>query len=56
MAVLILVPPLMAIDQDAWWQQSLLIPHMLEFEDWCRAGAADLAKLFGKLFGTGAAI
>lgn len=50
MAVLLLVPPLVAIDQDSWWQESLLIPHLLEFEDWCRLAANELISFISKLF------
>jgi len=55
MAVLILLPPIVAIDQDPWWQQSLLIPQLLEFEDWCRLAAKELARLFGSLFSSASA-
>ncbi|WP_188151177.1 CvpA family protein [Teredinibacter waterburyi] len=45
MAVLIIVPGVVPIDQDSWWQESTMIPHLLEFEDWCRAAAAELTSL-----------
>lgn len=36
MALLILVPMAFPVDQDLWWQQSLLIPQFLLIEQWCR--------------------
>lgn len=50
MAILLLVPGLVAIDQDLWWRESLLIPHLLEFEDWCRVAAKEFVRLVTGLF------
>lgn len=50
MAILLLVPPLVAIDQDIWWRESLLIPHFMEFEGWARAAAKELSGFIGGLF------
>lgn len=50
MAILLLVPGMVAIDQDVWWQQSALIPHLLEFEDWSRTAAKEFIRLVGGLF------
>lgn len=50
MAVLLLVPPLIAIDQDAWWKQSLLIPQLMEFEGWCRVIASEFIGFITGLF------
>lgn len=36
MAILLLVPAVVPIDQDPWWQQSNLIPSFLTMEDWAR--------------------
>lgn len=36
MAILLLVPPILSIDQDSWWRESLLIPPFLSMETWCR--------------------
>jgi len=36
MAILMLVPAVVPIDQDPWWQQSNLIPSFLTMEDWAR--------------------
>lgn len=50
MVFLIFVPPLVAIDQDAWWKQSVLIPYLLEFEGWCRAAISAIVRFVGNLF------
>ncbi|WP_185236232.1 CvpA family protein [Teredinibacter franksiae] len=49
MAILLLVPGLIPIDQDGWWRQSLLIPHLMEFEDWCRTLAKEFTSAVGYL-------
>ncbi len=36
MLVLIFVPMLFPVNQDQWWQQSLLIPQFLPIEQWCK--------------------
>lgn len=50
MAVVLLVPPLVSIDQDRWWAQSTLIPHFLVFEGWARVFAQDIAAWVVNLF------
>jgi membrane protein required for colicin V production len=50
LAIVILVPPLVAIDQDAWWQQSKLIPHFQAMEDWAKLITARLTDYFVNLF------
>ncbi|MFL0808876.1 MAG: CvpA family protein [Agarilytica sp.] len=50
MAVLLLVPPLVSIDKDAWWQESLMIPHLMEFEGWCRLIASEFISFVSGLF------
>jgi membrane protein required for colicin V production len=37
LAILIILPGLVPVDQDAWWQESLLISEILRFEGWARA-------------------
>ena len=34
LVVLVLLPKAIPLDQDYWWQQSVLIPRFLEFEQW----------------------
>ena len=53
MTALILIPPIIAIDQDPWWKESLVIPHLLEFEDWCRMAAIEVSSWIGDLFNSG---
>jgi len=36
MAILLLLPPLIPVNQDPWWKQSVVIPHFLAMEDWAR--------------------
>ncbi|CAH0990359.1 Colicin V production protein [Sinobacterium norvegicum] len=36
LAVLILAPPILHIDQDTWWRESTLIPQFLVLETWGR--------------------
>lgn len=50
MAILLLVPALVPIDQDGWWKQSLFIPHLLEFEGWCRMAASEFVKFVTGFF------
>ncbi len=50
MAVLLLVPALVSIDKDAWWKESLLIPHLMEFEGWCRLIAKEFISFITGLF------
>jgi membrane protein required for colicin V production len=42
MALLIFAPMVFPISQDQWWQQSMLIPHFLLMEQWCRDSFAFL--------------
>lgn len=50
MAVLLLIPPIISIDQDKWWSESLLIPNFLAFEDWARAVAKSVGDWLAQLF------
>ena len=50
MAILIILPGLLPVKQDAWWQQSALIPQFLRFEDWARGAAATVSTLIKQLF------
>ena len=34
LAVLVIVPPLVAVDESQWWRESTLIPHFMMLEDW----------------------
>lgn len=50
MAVLLLVPPIIPINQETWWQESLMIPHFLSMEGWCRDVAGIVAGFVQGLF------
>ncbi|MAT50798.1 MAG: colicin V production CvpA [Porticoccaceae bacterium] len=40
MALVILVPGVLPVSEDQWWQDSKLIPYFMRFEDW----AVDIAQ------------
>ncbi|MBQ0713046.1 MAG: CvpA family protein [Porticoccus sp.] len=43
MVIVIILPSVLPVDQDLWWQKSTLIPYFLQYEDWAReTGAAVL--------------
>ena len=49
MALLILLPMAFPAHQDAWWQQSLLIPQFLLMEQWCKDSFSLLLALASRL-------
>lgn len=51
MAILLLVPAIAPVDQDQWWRDSVLIPHFLEFEGWCRSAAKEFVSFMSHLMG-----
>ena len=50
MAVLLIVPPIIPINEDQWWQESLLIPHFLGVENWAREIFGDLVSIVSGFF------
>jgi membrane protein required for colicin V production len=50
MAMLLLLPMVIPIDQDAWWQESVLIPQFLKFEGWARETVRELSRFTINLF------
>lgn len=46
LALLILAPALVPVEEDSWWQESVLIPHFLSFEDSARQLAESIKDLF----------
>ncbi|GAA5442024.1 colicin V production protein [Microbulbifer sp. NBRC 101763] len=50
MALLILAPALVPVEQDSWWSESVLIPHFLEFEGSARELAKSVKDFFVELF------
>jgi membrane protein required for colicin V production len=49
MAILILAPLAVPVDQDIWWQQSLLIPQFLLMEQWCKDTFEIVLSFFERL-------
>lgn len=49
MAILIFLPMLIPVDQDPWWQQSLLIPEFLVIEQWSKDTFNWVLALFSNL-------
>ena len=51
MMIIVFLPAILPVDQDPWWQQSILVGHLLQFESWASelfsAVAASAAGLFG---------
>ena len=50
MAVLIFVPMIVPVEQDGWWQNSVLIPEFLLMETWCRDTFSQLMSFVAGLF------
>ena len=49
MAFILMAPSVVPVDQDAWWQESALIPQLLEFEGWCVAMVNEIKALASSL-------
>lgn len=50
MALLLLTPMLLPVHQEAWWQESILIPHFLAMEDFCMSAVNGLKSFIADLF------
>jgi membrane protein required for colicin V production len=50
MALVVLLPSIVPVDRDGWWQESALIPHFLSFEGWARSAARETGQFFISLF------
>ena len=50
MSLLIFLPSLISIEEDSWWQESLLIPGLLKFEDWCLLVLAEVSRVVSGFF------
>ncbi|GLS26664.1 CvpA family protein [Marinibactrum halimedae] len=50
MAILLLIPAVVPIDRDPWWQQSVLIPKFLQFESLSREVAQSVMDFIRGLF------
>lgn len=51
MSVLIFAPSILPIEEDAWWNESILIPHLLELEGWCRLVMSEVSRMISSFFG-----
>ncbi|MFT5580122.1 MAG: membrane protein required for colicin V production [Paraglaciecola psychrophila] len=51
MALLLLLPMVIPVDEDVWWQQSLLIPEFLLLEQWSRDTFSALLEFFSTISG-----
>ena len=43
MLIIVFLPSLLPVDQDPWWQESILVTHLLSFESW----ASDFFSIVG---------
>ncbi|MBT8139821.1 MAG: CvpA family protein [Gammaproteobacteria bacterium] len=43
LVLLMIFPPLLSLDTQAWWQESLLVPKFLMLEDWALQTFSELA-------------
>ncbi len=50
LAMLLLIPSVIAVERDGWWSESALIPQLLAFEDWARATAKHIVSWVYQLF------
>lgn len=47
LALVVLLPMLLPVNQDRWWQQSQLIPHLALLEGWARTTFGELVNSAG---------
>ncbi len=52
MAILILLPGFLPVNEDEWWQQSKFIPHFLDCEEWVRTAYDQISQWLMGLFGS----
>lgn len=50
MALLMFLPSLLPIEEDSWWQQSALIPQLLQFEGWCKMLMSEVSRVVSGIF------
>lgn len=50
MVVLMYLPSLLPVENDLWWQQSILIPKLLKFEGWVRLLWSEVSGVFTSFF------
>lgn len=52
MALLILLPGFIPVNEEEWWQQAQLIPHFLACEEWVRTAYEQVSQWLMTLFGS----
>lgn len=50
LALLIMIPAIIPLDQESWWRESRLIPEFLKFEAWARDAAMVVMDFFRQMF------
>lgn len=50
MVILIILPGVLPVSQDAWWNSSVLIPYFLACEDWVMDAGTGVLAFFKSLF------
>ena len=50
MVILIVVHKALPVEQDPWWQESVLIPKLMQFEGWVKATLGDIIAWLKSLF------
>ncbi len=50
MLILVILPGVLPVEEDSWWQQSILIPQFLRFEGWARETGTMVFTLIKQLF------
>lgn len=50
LAILLLLPRIVPVDRDIWWQQSVVIPHFIAMEGWASSFWSDLSTRVLSLF------
>ncbi len=52
MALLILLPGFIPLNEEEWWQQAQLIPHFLACEEWVKTAYEQVSQWLMTLFGS----
>ena len=52
MALLILLPGFIPLNEEEWWQQAQLIPHFLACEEWVKTAYGQVSQWLMTLFGS----
>ena len=49
LVILVLIPSLISVDQDPWWNESILIPYVLSLESWGRETLGHVLSWFSNI-------